>query len=69
MTKDSKRIMSLEEEVSHLALANEELSTEVLAQWKRIEQLEKKLVHLETRLNTFEDNQDAPPEDTKPPHW
>ena len=69
MTKKSERMVSLEEKVAHLTLANEELSAEVLGQWKRIEQLEKKLVHLEIRLNSFEDHQDVAPEDTKPPHW
>lgn len=61
--------MALEEEAAHLRLANEELSAEVLQQWKRIEQLEKKLAHLENRLISFEDHVDAPPENTKPPHW
>lgn len=69
MTSNIDRITALEEEVAHLRLTNEELSAEVLAQWKRIERLERQLSHMENRLTTFEDHQDAPPADTKPPHW
>ncbi len=69
MTIKEQRLIALEEEVSHLRMANEELSSEVLAQWKRIESLERQLANLENRLTSFEDHLDSPPENTKPPHW
>jgi len=63
------QITQLEEEVAHLSKANEELSGELLAQWKRVEMLERKFSLLEQRFVTFEDNQGGEPEDTRPPHW
>ncbi len=63
------QITQLEEEVAHLSKANEELSGELLAQWKRVEMLERKFSLLEQRFATFEDNQGGEPEDTRPPHW
>lgn len=69
MSDEAGRITALEEEAAHLRLANEELSSGMMEQWKRIEQLERQLVRLEGRLTSFEDHLDAPPENTKPPHW
>lgn len=69
MAGETERITQLEEEVAHLTKTNEELSGELLAQWKRVEALERKFSLLEQRLATFEDSQTAEPEDTRPPHW
>jgi uncharacterized coiled-coil protein SlyX len=69
MEKFEKRITSLEEVLAHAVLNNEELSNELLHANKKIEALERKVFVLESRFVTLEDNLDAPPEDTKPPHW
>ena len=69
MSEKEGRITALEEEAAHLRIANEELSSGMLDQWKRIEDLERKIVRLEARLTSFEDHLEAPPENTKPPHW
>jgi len=39
LTNKEQRLTAVEEEAAHLRLANDELSAEVLAQWKRIERL------------------------------
>ena len=62
-------VTRLEEQIAHLTLANEELSGEVLAQWKRIEALEKHLVQLENKLIAYQDAQEEMPANAKPPHW
>lgn len=69
MTSDQDRITKLEEEVTHLARTNEELSSELAGQWKRMEVIEKKFLHLETRFASVEDSLEQPAENTKPPHW
>ena len=66
---DQDRLTQLEEEIAHLARTNEELSGEVLAQWKRIDVLEKALKTMETRLSGFEDSLEGPPTNERPPHW
>ena len=69
LADDHETITRLEEQIAHLTLANEELSGEVLAQWKRIEALEKHLVQLENKLIAYQDAQEEVPANTKPPHW
>ena len=64
-----QRIVSLEEELAHLRVQNEELSSETLDQWKRIEHLQKRLTLLEERFARLEDNPGTDSADNKPPHW
>jgi len=66
---DPNRLTNLEEEIAHLSKVNEELSGEILAQWKRIEGLEKALRLLETRLSGLEEGLENPVANERPPHW
>lgn len=66
---DEERIVRLEEEVAYLRTTNEELSGELVVQWKRIQELEKQIKLLETRFTGLEDSMDAPLPDQRPPHW
>ena len=69
MTSEADRTIKLEEEIAHLTITNEELSSEIALQWKRIEELEKKLFKFENRFMALEESVDNPIEVTKPPHW
>ena len=69
MTKEADRLLKLEEEIAHLRMTNDELSGEVLNQWKKIEYLEKKLERFESQLISLEDRADQPTDNAKPPHW
>ena len=69
MNKENERITVLQVEAAHLRMANEELSSEVLMQWKRIEHLERKIAHLENRMSSVEDLSEVPEANVKPPHW
>jgi len=69
MTDNDDRTTKLEEELAHLSMANEELSSELVLQWKRIEELEKKLFRIESKFSQIEEALDNPIENTKPPHW
>ena len=63
------RITALEEEVAHLAKANEELSAEIAAQWKKIDQLQGSVKVLQNCLVSLVDNLQPEIKNTKPPHW
>lgn len=69
MDKTDNRITKLEEELAHVTMSNEELSSELIHSTRRIEQLERKIVMLESRFSLLEDNIDAPAPNEKPPHW
>lgn len=69
MTSQNDRTTRLEEEIAHLTITNEELNSEMIVQWKRIEALEKKLFKIESRFVAMEEAMDSPIENTKPPHW
>ena len=69
MTRPEDQILKLEEEIAHLTLANEELSTELLQQWKRVEEIERKFAKLENRFHSMEEAMHNPIENTKPPHY
>jgi len=69
MEKTENRITKLEEELAHVSMNNEELSSELIHSSKRIEQLERKIAMLESRFSSLEDNIDAPIPNEKPPHW
>lgn len=68
-TETEERVRVLEEEIAHLAKANDELSSELAAQWKQIDGLAKKLKLLESRFAAIQENLGPAPENTKPPHW
>ena len=59
-----KQIIALEEEIAHLRLANDELSDELLAQSKRIEELEGGAGNLDAPAS--DDVSDEQPEDQAP---
>lgn len=69
MNDQENRLTKLEEEFAHIVMSNEELSSELIHSAKRIEQLERKIVMLESRFSSIEDNIDAPIPNEKPPHW
>ncbi len=69
MNDKNNDIMRLEEALAHVSITNEELSAELIHSTKRIEILERKIVTLESRFASLEDTVEAPPENTKPPHW
>ncbi len=69
MTSSENRIIALEEEVAHLRLQNEELSAEILSQWKQVDLLQKKLAQLEERFAGLEDGPEIGEANVKPPHW
>jgi SlyX protein len=69
MDTTEDRITKLEEELAHVSMNNEELSSELIHSAKRIEQLERKIATLESRFSSLEDNIDAPIPNEKPPHW
>ena len=66
---EKERMTNMEEEIAHLSKVNEELSGEILAQWKRIESLENAIKVLENRLSGFEDSFENPDVNERPPHW
>lgn len=66
---DDDRITHLEEELAHLRMANDELSSEVLLQMRQIEKLEKMLRNLEAKQSGLEERIDGPLADERPPHW
>lgn len=72
-TSDEKRIEELEEQVAHLSRANDELSTELVTQWKRIELLEARFERMQSRFSDLEEaldgGQEFDPAAEKPPHW
>ncbi len=69
MNEINSRITKLEEELAHSVIANEELSSELIHNSKRIEQLERRIAMLESRFSSIEDNIDNPVPNEKPPHW
>lgn len=69
MTDHEKRITSLEETVAHQSRIIEELSDQLAAQWKTVEQTRSKLDRLVERFLSLEEQSlDAPPI-TRPPHY
>ena len=69
MNDTIERITKLEEELAHVTIANEELSSELVHSTKRIEQLERRIAMLENRFSSIEDNIDTPIPNERPPHW
>ena len=69
MSNDNNRFVALEEEIAHLRIQNEELSSQIHEQWKELERLRKQLAFVEERFSRIEDDLDIPQPDEKPPHW
>lgn len=69
MNQDDQKFVKLEEEIAHLTISSDEISSEILAQWKRIEELEKTVLKLQNRLMAMEETFNNPVITTKPPHW
>lgn len=66
---EDERIVKLEELVAHQTRTIEELSAELAAQWKVVEQMRKKLDHLTERFLTLEEQALEAPAITRPPHY
>ena len=66
---DEDRLTHVEEELAHLRVANDELSSEVLMQMRKIESLERMLRNLEAKQSGLEERLDSPLADERPPHW
>jgi len=69
MNNENDRLMALEEEITYLRMQNEELSNELVKQWKQMDTLVNKISQLENRLAGFETQRESPEANTKPPHW
>ena len=64
-----ERITGLEETIAHQALAIDELSTQLAAQWKTIDQLQVAYRHLMERFQVIEETGLEAPANTRPPHY
>ncbi|QRM53796.1 SlyX family protein [Sinorhizobium sp. BG8] len=63
------RIAALEEHVAHQARTIEELSDQLVEQWKIVEQMRAKLDQLTTRFLLLEESSLEAPPITRPPHY
>lgn len=66
---EDQRLTALEETVAHQARIIEDLSGELAAQWKLVEQMRTKLDRLTERFLSLEENALEAPAITKPPHY
>ncbi len=64
-----ERIIALEETVAHQSRIIEELSAELAAQWKVVEQLRLKVDRLAERFSNLEEQALEAPPITRPPHY
>lgn len=64
-----ERILHLEETVAHQTRIIEDLSGEITAQWKIIEQMRIKLDRLTERFLSLEEQTLEAPAITRPPHY
>jgi SlyX protein len=65
----AERILTLEEIVAHQARAIEDLSQQLAAQWKIIDQHDAKLTRLIERFQSIEESSLEAPAITRPPHY
>lgn len=65
----SGRIAALEEHIAHQDRTIEELSDQLAAQWKVLEQMRAKLDQLADRFLVLEENALEAPPITRPPHY
>lgn len=63
------RITRLEETIAHQSLTIEEMSTEIAAQWKTVDQLQARLDRLLEQFRALEDATLEAPPVTRPPHY
>jgi SlyX protein len=63
------RLVALEISAAHQAQIIDEMSAVITEQWQTIERMQKKLDALGARFVAMEEQDGAPPENTKPPHW
>lgn len=66
---EDQRLTALEETVAHQTRIIEDLSGELAAQWKLVEQMRTKLDRLTERFLSLEENALEAPAITKPPHY
>ncbi len=69
MSDNDDRITRLEELVAHQGRVIEELSEQLVAQWKAAEQSRLKLDRLTERFLALEEQAAPDVPVTKPPHW
>ncbi len=63
------RIIALEEQLAHQALTIEELSDALSAQWKKIDQLSRKVEEITEQVTVHEEAIGEAFPVTKPPHY
>lgn len=63
------RLVALEVSAAHQAQIIDEMSGVITDQWQTIERMQKRLEALGARFVAMEEQDGAPPENTKPPHW
>lgn len=66
---DAERIVRLEEQVAHQAVAIEELSKQIADQWALIERLKREMKEMTDQFEAIEDQARAALPTQKPPHW
>lgn len=64
-----ERIMLLEENASHQSRTIDELSAQLAAQWKIVDQMQIKLDRLTEQFRALEDATIEAPAITRPPHY
>ena len=69
MSEQETRITQLEEVVAHQAKTIDELSDQLTAQWKVVEETRYKLERLVERFMTLEEEAAEAPANTRPPHY
>lgn len=69
MSEQETRITRLEEQVAHQARTIEELSEQLVQQWKVVEQTRAKLDALTERFLNLEGQSLEEPAITRPPHY
>jgi len=66
---NEERLTALEEHLSHMLAANDDLSHQLIHALSRIEGLERRVVALEGRVEQVEEGSEPSPAETRPPHW
>jgi SlyX protein len=69
MSTQESRITQLEEVVAYQAKTIDELSDQLTAQWKVLEETRAKLDRLTERFLTLEEESSEAPANTRPPHY
>ena len=69
MTDQESRITQLEEVIAYQAKTIDELSDQLTAQWKVVEDTRARLERLIERFMTLEEETSEAPANAKPPHY